>query len=128
MFNDAPLASLPPRGRELERGGAASVVAGIPLPAVVVGVAVVAIGLLTAIARSTFGWEVAVALHLPTGLQAPVQWLLAVACGAGGAALGRRALEHARGDRLGGVVGSSLNGLGAGVALFVAIELARAAM
>jgi serine/threonine protein kinase len=128
MFQDAPHASLPPRGRDLQHGGGASALAGVPLPAVVAGVAVVVLGLLTAIARSTFGWEAAVALHLPPGLQAPVQWLLAVGCGVAGAALGRRGLEHARGDRLGGLVGSSLNGLGAGVAFFVAIELARAAM
>ena len=127
-FRQAPLAAHPPLRRESAEGGGASLLAGIPLPVVVVGVAVVVLGLLSGVVRSTFGWEIAVALHLPTGLQGPVQWVLAAACGAAGAMLIRRGLEHAKGNLTGGLVGASLNAGAAAVAFFAAIELARAAL
>lgn len=110
-----------------ERDGAS------PLPgntglAVVLGGATVSVGILSAVARTTFGWEVANALHLPMGMQAAVQWLLAAGCAVLGAGLIRRGIEHAHGTRMGGAVGAILNALAASVAFFAAIELARAAL
>jgi len=127
-FRQAPLAALPPMRRDSGERDGASLLAGVPLPAVVVVVAALGVGMLSGVARTTFGWELAVALHLPAGMQAPVQWLLAVGCAVLGAGLIRRGLEHAHGKLTGGLVGAILNALAASAMFFAAIELARAAM
>lgn len=98
------------------------------MSAVLAGITLFDLVVLSTVARSTFGWEVAVALHLPGGLQAAAQWVLAAGAGVLGATAVRRGLEHARGDRTGGVVGTSLHALVASFAFFAAIELARAAL
>ena len=101
-FRQAPLAPLPPMRRESAEHDGASPLAGVTGLAVVVVVATVGVGLLSGVARTTFGWEVANALHLPTGCRLPSsgcsRWgARSSAPGYSGAASGTRT-ARSRGD------------------------------